>query len=146
VFIATGFNAPTIVAVRPDGTGDVTRTHLSWTVARGAPYTPSPIVVDDLLYYVSDTGVLSSIDAASGALAWQQRIGGNYAASPVYADGRIYWLSEEGVATVIEPGRTFLQLAINRLDGATLASMAIADGAIFIRSDRHLYRIALAGR
>jgi outer membrane protein assembly factor BamB len=145
VFIATGFNSPTLIAVRPDGTGDVTRTHLSWTLSRGAPYTPSPIVVDDLLYYVSDTGVLTCVEAVSGALVWQQRIHGNYSASPVHADGRIYWLSEEGIATVIAPGRTFRQLAVNSLDGTTLASMAVSSGAIFIRSQQHLYRVALPG-
>ncbi len=72
---------------------------------------------------------------------YQQRLGGNYSASPVFADGRIYFQSEEGVTTVIAPGRQFGRLATNRLDGSTLASMAIVPGAIFIRSDTHLYRI-----
>jgi outer membrane protein assembly factor BamB len=142
VFIATGFNEPTLIAVRPDGRGDVSRTHVTWTIRRGAPYTPSPLLVGNELYYVSDTGVLSCVDAASGKVVWQQRIEGNYSASPVFADGRIYFQSEEGVTTVIAPGRAYQRLAVNTLDGATLASMAISNGAIFIRSDRHLYRIA----
>jgi outer membrane protein assembly factor BamB len=141
LFIATGFNTPQLIAVRPDGRGDVTRTHVAWTLSRGAPYTPSPLFVGDQLYYVSDTGVLTCADAKSGTILWQQRLEGNYSASPVFADGRIYFLSEEGLATVIAPGRTFQRLAVNRLDGQTLASMAIADGAIFVRSDRFLYRI-----
>jgi outer membrane protein assembly factor BamB len=141
VYIATGFNTPTFLAVRPDGRGDVTRTHVAWTLGRGAPYTPSPLLVGDELYYVSDTGVLSVADARSGDVFWQQRLGGNYSASPVFADGRIYFLSEEGVATVIAPGSIFRRLAVNRLAGTTLASMAIADRSIFIRSDTHLYRI-----
>ena len=70
-----------------------------------------------------------------------RRIGGNYSASPVFADGRIYFLSEEGAATVIAPGKEFSVLARNQLDGATLASMAVSSGSIFIRSDSHLYRL-----
>lgn len=142
VFIATGFQTPALIAVRPDGKGDVTRTHVAWTITRGAPYTPSPLLVGNDLYYVSDTGVLSLADAASGQIVWQQRLGGNYSASPVFADGRIYFQNEAGMTTVIAPGREFRRLAINRLDGATLASMAVSASSFFIRSDSHLYRIA----
>ena len=144
VFIATGFQQPTLIAVRADGQGDVTRTHIAWTLTRGAPFTPSPVLVGDELYVVSDTGILTTVDARTGAIHYQQRLGGNYSASPVFADGRIYFQSEEGVTTVIPPGRQFGRLATNRLDGSTLASMAIAGGAIFIRSDSHLYRIQAA--
>jgi outer membrane protein assembly factor BamB len=146
VFIATGFQEPTLIAVRPDGTGDVTRTHVAWTVRRGAPLTPSPLVVGDELYLVSDVGVASCLDARSGAVVWQQRLGGNYSASPVFADGRIYFLAEEGIASVIAPGREFRRLATNRLDGGMLASMAVSGGSMFIRTDSHLYRIASTSR
>ena len=144
VFIATGFQEPALMAVRADGRGDVTRTHVAWVLTRGAPYTPSPILVGDELYYISDTGVLSCVDATTGKMIWQQRLGGNYSASPVFADGRIYALSEEGVTTVFAPGKTFQKLATNRLDGTTLASIAISDRSLFIRSDTHLYRIVAA--
>jgi outer membrane protein assembly factor BamB len=142
VFITTGFFQPAVLAVRPDGKGDVTATHIAWSTTRGAPFTPSPISVGDELYVVSDLGVLSCLDAKTGTLRWQERLGGNYSASPVFADGRIYFLSEEGVATVIAPGSTFRKLAVNELDGATLASMAVAHRSIYIRSLTHLYRIA----
>ncbi len=142
VYIATGFFQPAVLAVRPDGTGDVTDTHVAWSMTRGAPFTPSPLTVGDELYVISDLGVLSCVDAKTGTLRWQERVGGNHSASPIVADGRIYFLSEEGVATVIAPGKTFQKLAVNELDGATLASMAVADGSIFIRSLTHLYRIA----
>jgi outer membrane protein assembly factor BamB len=142
VFITTGFFEPAVLAVRPDGTGDVTDTHIAWSMTRGAPFTPSPIAVGDQLYVVSDLGVLTCVDAATGKIHWQQRLGGNHSASPIYADGRIYFLSEEGVATVIAPGTTFRKLAVNELDGAALASMAVAQGSIFIRTLTHLYRVA----
>jgi outer membrane protein assembly factor BamB len=141
VYIATGFQEPSLLAVRADGTGDVTNTHIAWSMTRGAPYTPSPLLVGDELYIINDLGIATCVDARTGKLHWQQRVGGNHSASPIFADGRIYFLSEEGVATVIAPGKTFQKLAVNELDGATLASMAVAHGSIFIRSLTHLYRI-----
>jgi outer membrane protein assembly factor BamB len=142
VYIATGFQQPMLLAVRADGTGDVTQSHIAWTMTRAAPLTPSPILVGDELYTVSDIGIANGVDAKTGDILWQQRLGGNYSASPVFADGRIYFLSEEGVTTVIEPGRTFRRLATSALDGFTLASMAVAEESFFIRSHTHLYRIA----
>jgi outer membrane protein assembly factor BamB len=141
VYIATGFQQPSLLAVRADGAGDVTRTHVAWTLRRAAPYTPSPLLVGDELYVISDMGIASCVDAATGAMRWQQRLGGNHSASPVYADGRIYFLSEEGIATVIAAGTTFRLLAANQLDGATLASMAVTDKSFIIRTNTHLYRI-----
>jgi outer membrane protein assembly factor BamB len=141
VYIATGFQQPSLMAVRADGAGDVTRTHVAWTLRRGAPLTPSPLLVDDELYIVSDNGIATCLDAKTGATHWQQRLGGTYSASPVFADGRIYFLDEDGAATVIAPGREFRKLATNHLDGATLASMAVSAGSIFIRTDSYLYRI-----
>ena len=141
VYIATGFQQPSLIAVRPDGQGDVTRTHIAWTLQRAAPLTPSPILVGDELYVVNDVGIATCLDAKTGMTRWVQRLGGNYSASPIAAGGRIYFLSEEGVATVIEPGPVFRRLATNTLDGDTLASMAVSDGSIFIRSATDLYRI-----
>ena len=146
VFIATGFQTPSMLAVRADGAGDVTDTHVAWTLRRGAPHTPSPLLVGSELYMVSDYGVLTCIASESGEVHWQHRIGGNYSASPVFADGRIYLQSEEGKTTVIAPGTTYSELAVNQLDGSTLASMAVADGSFFLRTDSHLYRISDGGR
>ena len=143
VYIATGFQQPSLLAVRADGTGDVTKTHVAWTLRRAAPLTPSPLLVGDELYVLNDSGIATCLDAKSGEPRWIQRLGGgDYSASPVIADGRIYFLSESGVATVIAPGKEFRRLATNTLEGDTLASMAIAAGSIFIRTDSHLYRIA----
>lgn len=141
VYIATGFQQPSMLAVRPDGAGDVTKTHVAWKLARGAPLTPSPIVVGDEFYMVNDGGIASCLDARTGTVIWQQRLGGTYSASPVYADGRIYFLAEQGVTTVIAPGKAFRRLATNPLDGGLLASLAVSNGSLFLRTDTHLYRI-----
>jgi len=141
VYIATGFQQPSLIAVRPDGTGDVTKSHIAWTLSRGAPLTPSPLLVGDELYVVSDNGIASCVDAASGAPRWQVRLGGTYSASPLFAGGRIYFPSEDGRTTVIVPGREFIRAATNTLDGALLASIAVSDGSLFVRSDTHLYRL-----
>jgi outer membrane protein assembly factor BamB len=144
VFIATGFQQPALLAVKPDGAGDVTRTHIAWSLKRGAPLTPSPIAVGDELYVVTDGGIATCLDAKTGTTIWQQRLGGTYSASPVFADGRIYFLAEQGVTTVIAPGREFRRLATNTLDGGLLASMAISSGSLFLRTDSHLYRVVAA--
>jgi len=142
VFIATGFQQPSILAVRPDGKGNVTRSHIAWTLSRGAPLTPSPLLAGDDLYIVSDAGIASNVDARTGSIRWQHRLGAAVSASPVFADGRIYFLDEEGRTTVITPGATFQQVAVNVLDGSTLASMAVASQSFFIRTATHLYRIS----
>lgn len=142
VYIATGFQQPSLIAVRADGTGDVTRTHLVWTQQRAAPFTPSPLLVGDVLYTVSDIGIAAALDARTGVPHWLQRLGGNYSASPVLADGRVHFQSEEGITTVIAPGTEFRVLARNQLDGAMLASMAVSGGSIFIRTDTHVYRLS----
>ena len=110
--IATGFFQPASSPSGPDGTGDVTSTHIAWSITRGAPFTPSPIFVGDELYVVSDLGVLRAWTRGP-ARALAAAAGWNHSASPIFADGRIYFLTEEGVATVIAPGKTFEKLAFN---------------------------------
>jgi outer membrane protein assembly factor BamB len=144
VYLATGLQHPSLLAVRPDGVGDVTGTHIAWRLERGVPVTPSPLLVGDELYIVSDIGVATCMDAETGKIHWQQRLGDNHSASPVFADGRIYFLNEQGVMNVLAPGKKFRKLATNSLDGLTLASPAISGGAIYLRSSKHLYRISTA--
>jgi outer membrane protein assembly factor BamB len=142
VFICTGFYLPKLLAVRLDGRGDVTGTHIAWTFNRGVSLTPSPLLVGNELYLVSDNGIATCVDAKTGNENWRARVGGNHSASPIFADGRIYFLSEEGESVVIVPGKQYKVLATNRLDGDTLASMAVSGDSIFIRSRTHLYRIS----
>ena len=142
IFICTGFQKPSLLAVRLDGKGDVTKSKVEWRLDRGVPLTPSPLLVGSELYLITDNGIASCVDAKTGKEHWRARIGGNHSASPIYADGRIYFLSEEGESVVLAPGQQLKHLATNQLDGRTLASMAVAGGSIFIRSETHLYRIA----
>jgi outer membrane protein assembly factor BamB len=142
IFICTGFQEPSLLAVRLDGHGDVTKSKIVWKLDRGIPRTSSPLLVGNELYIVSDNGIATCIDAQTGAELWRARLNGNYSASPIYADGRIYFLSEEGESIVIAPGRQLKHLATNQLDGPTLASMAVTHSSLFIRSATHLYRIS----
>ena len=141
VYITTGFQQPSLMAIRPDGKGDVTRTHIAWTMNRGVSLTPSPLLVGDELYMVSDNGVVTCLDAKTGAIVWQHRLNGAFSASPVFADGRLYFQSEDGVTTVLAPGRSVTVLSENALDAPTLASMAVASGSVFLRTATHIYRI-----
>lgn len=141
VFLCTGFYSPELLAVRVDGVGDVTGTHIVWKYTRGVPLTPSPVLAGDEIYIVSDNGIATCLDARTGKEHWRQRLGGVFSASPVFAGGRVYFLSEDGVTSVLAPGKEFRQLAANKLNGRFLASMAVSGGALYLRSDTHLYRI-----
>ena len=141
VYIATGFQQPSLIAVRPDGRGDVTRSHVAWRLARGVPHTSSPVIAGDQLYMVSDAGIATCVDARTGEVAWQERLGGGHSASPILAAGHLYFSSEEGVTTVIRPGATVEKVAVNRLEAPILASIAVSDRSLFIRTATHLYRI-----
>ena len=146
VYLCTGFYKPQLLAVRPDGEGNVTATHVAWRAERGVPLTPSPIVVGGEIYFVSDNGILSCLDARTGALNYQERLGSNFSASPTHAGGRLYWQAEEGETIVMAPGREFRKLASNAVDGLTYASLAVSGRAFYLRSSTHLYRISGPGR
>jgi outer membrane protein assembly factor BamB len=141
LFVNTDYDFPKLFAIRPGGTGDVTATHLAWQIGRGAPSTPSTIVVGDELYFVSDAGIATCVDAKTGQVHWNERLGGGFSASPVFADGRLYFQNEEGVGYVVKAGKTYELLAKNELGERTLASYAVDDGSLFIRSAEHLFRV-----
>jgi len=141
VYLCTGFDQADLLAVKPDGRGDVTATHVVWSSKRGIPLTPSPVLVGEQLYFVSDNGVATSLNAKTGEEIWRKRLGGNFSASPLYADGRLYFLSEECVTTVIAPGPAFEAIATNRLEGRCLASPAVSGKAIYLRTGTELLRM-----
>lgn len=136
------YDHPELIAVRLGGRGDVTDTHVAWRVKRGAPSTPTPLVVGDELYFVSDRGIASCVDVRTGESHWMERLGGDFSASPVFANGRILLLNETGVATWIEPGKTFKALGTNEVPGRTFATPAFSEGAMYLRTDEALYKIA----
>ena len=142
LFMSTGYDSPSILAIRPDGKGDVTDTHVEWTLQRKAPHTPSPLLVGDELYLVSDDGIATCVDAKTGEEHWQQRIGTKFSASPVAADGQIYFQDEEGKGTVLKAGKKFQKLGKNGFEEASLASYCVGDGAIFVRTEKRLYKVA----
>jgi outer membrane protein assembly factor BamB len=141
LFLCTGDGGLGLLAVRPDGRGDVTATHIDWTYRRGVPSRCSPLLIDDLLYIVNERGVASCLEAATGTLVWQERLDGEFSAAPVYAGGHIYFCSQGGKTYVLAPGRVAKVLAVNQLADGCMASPAVADGALFVRTKTHLYRI-----
>lgn len=141
VYICTGYNTPSLLAIRPTGKGDVTDSHVAWTVKKGIPHTPSLMLLDEELYMVSDRGIASCLNALTGESYWQHRIGSAYSASPVYSEGKIYFLSEDGVTTVVKRSQEFKQLAVNEIGERTLASFAPAPDTLYIRTAKHLFRV-----
>ncbi|HVX11531.1 MAG TPA: PQQ-binding-like beta-propeller repeat protein [Pirellulales bacterium] len=142
VLVDTGYMKPQLWAIRPGGSGDVTDTHVVWRCARHAPANPSPVAVGQEVFMVSDAGIASCLDAATGKTLWQERLGGNFSASLLAGDGRVYFANEEGVVTVIEASRRFQRLAENRLAGRIFASPAVVGKNLIWRTDGHLYRMA----
>jgi outer membrane protein assembly factor BamB len=132
-----------MLAIRTGGRGDVTDTHIAWTFEKGGPDVPTPVSDGTLLYIVNDRGVVHALDVKSGNVVYgPERIRpGTYSASPVLADGRIYITSEEGVTTVFAAGPKFQVLSENAVDEYVLSSVAVSNGQIFLRTDKHLYAI-----
>jgi outer membrane protein assembly factor BamB len=141
LYVATGFTKPEMWAIRPDGQGDVSATHVAWKVLKQAPAKPSPIFHKDRLYMVSDSGIATCLDAKTGREIWQERIRGEFSASPLLAGNRLYCFSQDGPATVLEASDTFRVAAQNSLDDGCMASPAVVGRALFVRTKTSLYRI-----
>lgn len=141
VYVCTGYTAPTLIAIKPDGKGDVTSTHIVWTAKKNVPANPSVLLVDDAVYMISDSGILSCLDAKSGEERWTERVGGTFSASLFYASGLIYMLDEAGTATVVKPGSSFESVAKNKMGEKSLASYGVDGDALLLRTEKALYRI-----
>ncbi len=144
LYVGSGRGPSEILAIRPDGSGDVTATHVAWKATRGIGSSPSFVLVGDLIYTVADKGgVVTCLDAKTGAEVFQQRTGAPaHTASPLYADGAVYFFSEDGAAQVVAPGREYRELGRGQLgEGGVMATPAIAGRALFVRTESHLYRI-----
>jgi outer membrane protein assembly factor BamB len=151
IFVASGYRLPRpVFAIRPGAAGDITppkgstsSKFIAWSNSKAGTYMPTPIVYGDHLYTCSNDGVIGCYHARTGKRAYWERLGsdGGFTASPVAADGRIYFTSEEGDIFVVKAGPSFELLAVNKLADPCLATPAIADGMIFIRSQRYLFGI-----
>ncbi|OFW50385.1 MAG: hypothetical protein A3G77_07960 [Acidobacteria bacterium RIFCSPLOWO2_12_FULL_68_19] len=143
VFCSSGRAGPTL-AIRPGGSGDVTRTHLAWTSPRGSPFVPSPILYGSQLYMVNDmASIVTSLDAQTGKALFQGRLGvarrEGFSASPVAVDGKVFFTNDEGETFVLRAGPSFELLHVNDMGERTLASPALVDGRWYIRTERNLY-------
>lgn len=140
VYVTTGTGRE-LWAVRPDGHGCVTDTHVVWRYDRAVPHRCSPILVGDHIYLVDDNGVAACVDAKTGDEMWRKRLGGNFSASPICAEGRIYFLNQDGKTTVVAASPDYKVLAVNKLEDGFMASPAVAGKSLFLRTKTALYRI-----
>lgn len=141
VYFSTGCPTAQLYAIRTDGEGDVTDTHVAWKVLRQIPVMSSPVLVGEEVYWVSDSGMATCANPANGEAHWQERLGGSHLASPLYAAGRIYFFDKDGKTTAVKAGPRFERLAENAVEGALTATPALVDGTLFLRTDTHLYCI-----
>jgi outer membrane protein assembly factor BamB len=141
LFLTGGFPELHILGIRHNGKGDVTRTHIAWRSNKGVSYVPSPISAGDYFLIVSDGGIASCFDAASGKIMWQERLEGDHHASLVSANGLVYFLSDKGIMTIVRAGPKFEIVARNELEEAFSASPAISEGQLFLRGTKNLYCI-----
>ena len=146
LYLSSGFDAATSLAIRPQGAkGDVTETHVDWVTKKGAPHTPSMILSNGLLFMVSDAGIATCCKADTGESVWSERIPGNYSASPILVEGRVYFTNEAGLTTIVRASETFEVLASSDLSEKTLASPTPDEGTLFIRTETKLFRIGRQG-
>jgi outer membrane protein assembly factor BamB len=141
IYLSRGYRNSDYMAIRPGGSGDVTKTHVEWQAASGASYVPSILYYDGLLYMTNEVGVVTCADARTGERVWRHRLDGVFFASPVAGNGRVYLVSETGTTFVLRAGRTPEVLAENNLSERFIASPAISGGRIFLRSDQTLFAV-----
>ena len=141
LFVCTGYDSPKLLAIDPNGMGDVTETHIKWSYRTSVPATPSMICINDQIVMASDNGIASGLDMQTGKEVWRKRLGGNYSASPLSSGDNVYFQSEAGEALVMKVGDTAEELSRNKLPGRIFASYSVIDHDLLIRSEEGIYRI-----
>jgi outer membrane protein assembly factor BamB len=144
VLVSSAWPVRNLVAVKPDGQGDVTSSHVVWQTKKGAYYVPSPVATGDYLFSTMTTGQIHCIEVATGKIVWVEQNGPQYS-SPVLANGLVYMPNDDGVITVIKPGPTFQYIAKNPIGEKMFASPAISNGKIYLRGFQHLFCIGAKG-
>jgi len=142
LYMSRGYRSGPYMAIRPGGRGDISSSHVVWQINTGAPYISSLVYDAGLLYMANDVGAITVVDAATGAKVWQERVDGIFSASPVAANGRIYFVSETGETIVLGGGREPRVIAKNDIGERLIASPALSNGQIFLRSDNKLFCVS----
>lgn len=141
VYVSSGFFNHEMMAIRPDGLGDVTTTHVAWRYKKGLPNVPSPVFAEGLLFMVADTGIATCLDAKTGELKWSERLPGSYTASPLVRGLTVYAFADDGKAVLFKAADAFEEVGRNTLDGRLQATPAAVDGSLIVRTDAALYRL-----
>jgi outer membrane protein assembly factor BamB len=141
VYVSSSYDKPVLLAIKVDGKGDVTGTHVAWTIDKAVPHNPSMAVIGDELYFVADNGILTCANAKTGQIHYSERCTGPISSSLLVADGKLYLQDEKGLGVVVKPGKTFEILAQNDLEERSLASYAVIESDLLIRTEGNLYRI-----
>ncbi|MCB1277899.1 PQQ-binding-like beta-propeller repeat protein [Prosthecobacter sp.] len=141
IFMSTGYDKPIGLAIKVDGKGDVTNTHVVWQETKYVPHNPSMLVIGDELYMLADNGLFTCRDAKTNTVHFEERLLGPSSASLLYADGLIYAIDEKGASAVVKPGKTLQVVAKSELNEKTLASMAVCDNDLLIRTELAVYRV-----
>ena len=141
LFMTCGFPQKHMLAIRPDGSGNVTKTHVAWRDTEGAAYVPSPVVSGDHFVLVADNGVASCFVVTTGERYWRERLPGGHSASLLSANGLVYFVSDEGIVSVVKPGKTFDVIAQSPLGEKVSASPAVYDNHLVLRGEKHLFCI-----
>jgi outer membrane protein assembly factor BamB len=144
VIVSSGYPNKIAMAVRAGGAGDVTDSRVLWRYAKGTAYVPSPVVVDGLVYLMTDKGLLTCLDASSGEVKYEGArppAPSTFMASPVVVAGRILLMSLDGDTFVVKAGATHEVVRTNSLGEPIAASAAVAGGRLYIRGERHLFAI-----
>jgi len=138
VFISSSWPKQVLLAIRPDGSGNVTQTHVVWRDTKGAPYVPSLLAAGDFLLGINNAGVAFCYEAATGKVLWQERLGRHHA-SPVLVGGLVFFINDDGRINVVKPGAKFERVAQYELGESCYSSPAISDGQVFLRGFQHLF-------
>jgi outer membrane protein assembly factor BamB len=144
LYMTGGFPEHHLLAIKPDGSGNVTDTHIVWRTNKGVAYVPSPIVEGSHFLIVSDSGVAHCFDAKSGEIEWEERLREHHA-SLTSAEGRVYFINDFGILRTVQPDKAYKLVAESELKEKVFASPAMSEGQIFIRTDKSLICLGKRG-
>jgi len=143
-YLSAGFPDHYVMAIRPDGEGNVTDTHVAWSITEAKCYVPSPVLVGQQLFVADDRGTLNSFNTKDGNRLWRDRLGGHFSASLVTSNGLVYCTADNGTVSVIKPDQQLNLVSTNELGENSFASPAISQGQFFIRGEKYLFAIGTA--